>query len=322
MYRGKNFFIYSITIFCFLFLVFGSCKATKLYLEPSQGELTQGDTFLVEIAIDTEGECINTIGVNLDFSPDILKAVDFSQGNSIIVLWIESPIINQESGSISFSGMIPGGYCGMVPGNPGLSNLIGRIIFQVKEGIELEPVEKNTKVNFSEATKVLLNDGSGTLASLNTLGGDFKISSGRTETTKDEWEKEIENDATPPESFKIEIQKDPTIFEGKYFITFFTTDKQTGVDHYEILEESGILIKRVGKWVRAESPYLLKDQNLKSNIFVKVIDKAGNERVETLPAPKPFIWYKNYLILVIITLGVIIAYLIWKILWKKHSHLK
>jgi hypothetical protein len=35
-------------------------------------------------------------------------------------------------------------------------------------------------------------------------------------------------------------------------------------------------------WVRAESPYVLKDQTLNSIIRVKAIDKAGNEYIATL----------------------------------------
>jgi hypothetical protein len=61
------------------------------------------------------------------------------------------------------------------------------------------------------------------------------------------------------------------VFGGLYYIVFSTVDKQSGVDHYEVFEN--------GAWEKVVSPYKLPDQSLKSEIKVKAIDKAGNERV-------------------------------------------
>lgn len=266
--------------------------AAVLYLEPSSGEYQPGDTFLVEIKIDTEEECINTVEANLSFSQDILEAVDFSQGNSILTLWVEPPSIFQERGLVSFIGGIPGGYCGRIPGDPGESNLLGKIIFKVGE----------TKINqaeikFLDTSQVLLNDGFGTPAKLTTKGAILTILAEKLEVPKDEWQEELEKDNIPPESFEIEIHQDPAIFEGKYFITFSTTDKQTGVGYYEVKEGDR-------DWKEAESPYLLEDQGLQSIIKVKVVDKAGNERIaEYLPPKKPFTYW--IIILVLIGIGVI-----------------
>jgi hypothetical protein len=309
-------------ILSFLFLYFlfscpSSVRAALLYLDPPQGEFFQEDTFLVEIRIDVEEECINAIGANISFPQDALEAIDFTQGNSIILLWVESPAIEQESGLIYFSGVIPGGYCGRLPGDPGLSNLIGRIVFRVKDRSGLEPSGEIVKVNFSEETEVLLNDGLGTAASLTTREASFKILSGRAEILRDDWEREIEEDDIPPEPFEIEIQNDPFLFEGQYFITFFTDDKQTSIDYYEVREGLQGLIKREGEWVRAESPYKLRDQGLRSEVFVKAVDKAGNERLATLPAQNPLAWYENIFIWVIIILSVVIIYLTWRFMKKK-----
>ena len=100
-----------ITILFCIFLPLIS-KAAILYLEPDSGEYHQDDTFIVEMKIDTEEECVNTVEANLSFSQDVLKMVDFSQGNSILTLWVKQPTIDQSLGRISFSGGIPGGYCG------------------------------------------------------------------------------------------------------------------------------------------------------------------------------------------------------------------
>jgi len=271
-----------ISIFLFLPLV---AKTAILYFEPNKGEYRLGDTFIVDLRIDTERECINTVKAIVSFPKEILEAKDFSTGNSILTLWLQNPKINQKEGVISFIGGIPGGFCGPLPGEPGKPNLLGRIIFKVREtDVKLE-YKTDAKLEFLDGCQVLLNDGFGTQAKLTTKGAVFTILPEKTEVPKEEWQEELTKDNIPPEPFEIKISQDPNIFGGKYFIVFSTTDKQTGIDHYEVKEG-----KR--NWKRAESPYLLEDQSLKSKILVKAVDKAGNERIaEYVPPQKPFLWW-------------------------------
>ncbi|PIS22373.1 hypothetical protein COT50_02310 [candidate division WWE3 bacterium CG08_land_8_20_14_0_20_41_10] len=288
-------------IFFSLFIPFSGWAAV-LYLEPAEGNYYHGDTFITNLRVDTENECINTIEANLNFSQDALETVDFSQGNSILTLWLKPPIIEQKSGLVSFIGGIPGGYCGILPGDPGESNLLGRIIFKIKE---VSGDSTSAKVEFLESSQVLLNDGFGTPAKLTAKGAVFTILAEKLEVAKDQWQEEIEKDEISPEPFAIEIHQDPAIFEGKYFIMFLTADKQTGIDYYEIKEGKG-------DWKRVESPYLLEDQSLTSIIKVRAVDKAGNERiVEYIPptVKKPFPYW--IIILILVGIGVI-----WQIVRK------
>ena len=282
-----------------------SGRAAILYLEPSSGSYYQGDTFIINLRIDSENECINTVEGNLSFPQDILQVVDFGQGNSILTLWISPPSFNQESGKISFIGGIPGGFCGRIPGDPGESNLLGKIIFKVKE---IRGEQFSAEVSFSASSQVLLNDGLGTPAKLETRGAVFEIKEvrplgGEVEPQKNEWQEELAKDTVSPEVFKIEIHQEPSIFEGKYFITFSTTDKQTGLDYYEVQEGDG-------GWRRAASPYLLEDQGLRSIIEVKAVDKAGNYLVvEQLPTQKP-LSYKYFAIILVLMIGGIVWFII------------
>ena len=134
----------------------------------------------------------------------------------------------------------------------------------------------------------------------------------------EDWQKEVSRfrvmiDATPPEEFKPEIGQDPAVFEGKYFIAFFTTDVGTGVDYYEVLEadergyQRGTTLK--AEWKRAESPYLLEDQSLQSIIKVRAVDKAGNERVAEIIPPYKITWKE-------ILLGIIIVAMIGVVIWQ------
>lgn len=273
-------------------------RSAILYFKPFSGEYYFGDTFIVEVRIDTEGECINTVKVNLSFPKNILEAIDFSQGNSILTIWLQNPKIEREAGLISFAGGIPGGYCGPLSGEPGEPTILGRIVFRVVTSIAQPSL---AEIKFLESSQILLNDGFGTPAKLTLKGAVFTILPEKREVQKNEWEEEITKDNIPPEPFLVEIHKDLSIFEGKYFIVFQTVDKQTGIDHYEVKEGKG-------NWKIAESPYLLEDQSLKGKILVKAVDKAGNERIaELIPPKKPFPWW----IISVILLGTgIIGWLI------------
>jgi len=287
----------------FSVLPFGA-RAAILYFKPDSGKYYQDETFSVQVMIDTEEDCINTVKGEIDFSKDVLEAVNFATGNSILTIWLQTPKIDQNLGKISFIGGIPGGYCGPLPGEPGELDLLLKIFFKTKR-------EGMANLRFSEESQVLLNDGLGTPAKLTIKGAVFTILPGIPEIPKKEWQEELEKDNIPPEPFEIEIHRTPEIFEGKYFITFFTSDKQTGLDYFEVKEG-----KR--NWEKAESPYLLEDQDLKSIIKVKAVDKAGNERLAEYIPPKKITWkdWLPWLILILIVASII--YWLWKIYTKKH----
>ncbi len=306
MKREEKFFTFLICILAFSFLIFNSCQAAILYLEPSMAEYKVGEIFVLENRIDLEpNENINVVEVNLKYPKDLLEVIDLSFGNSILTVIPHQPIINRDEGTISFAGGIIGGYTGQIPGDPGKSNLLAKIIFKSKDIIK-----GSGKIEFLETSQVLLNDGLGTPTKLTLKSALINISEDKPLIVKNEWQEELEKDKIPPESFEIKIQNDPSIFDGKYFIVFFTTDKQTGIDHYEVSETKN---KDKENWQRAESPYLLADQTLKSFIKVKAIDKAGNQRIEILP-PKT---QKNWLDLIITLIIFLIVFFILYLLRKK-----
>jgi hypothetical protein len=175
------------------------------------------------------------------------------------------------------------------------------------------------RIKFLDSSQVLLNDGKGTPARLTKKGAVFAISA-REITEKlravigpDIWQQELEKDNIPPEEFLPEITRDPAIFEGKYFLTFSATDKQTGVDYYQVSEQKRIAFIVLGReeWKEAKSPYLLEDQGLRSIIKVKAVDEAGNERIEVII---PKVGWQDILPWVILVL--IVGVVIWWIVRK------
>ena len=291
-----------VLIFALFCVVFPSiAQAAILYLAPSEGNYSQGETFIEEIKLDTEREDINAVEVELAFPKEILEIVDFSDGGSILRLWVERPNINsqlttnnKQQGIISFAGGIPNGYKG--------EGLLGKVVFKVKSQISnLKTTTQNLEtvnIEFLKETKVLLNDGKGTPAKLTIEGAILKIFAKASEIPEDRWQEMLKEDNIPPERFKIEIHQEPSLFEGKYFINFQAEDKESGIDYYEVKEGDS-------DWQKTTSPYMLQDQDLESIIKVKAVDKAGNERIEILkPKGNVFLEWVVYVIIGLIAIWI------------------
>jgi hypothetical protein len=287
-------------VFGLLAVNFIPAQAATIYLDPPQETIGPNEVVQVKVKIGvSDGECINAAQVGLDFPSDILQLKDFNIGDSFLSLWVQRPDqssldkINKE-GRITFSGGIPGGYCGVIPGDPGESNILGSLIFVAKKPV----IFHKAKIDFNSDTQAFLNDGDGTEVPISSQGSVLQIDE-KIASVTDTWAEQLAADNIQPESFVIEIGSSPRIASGKYFLVFSAVDKQTGIDHYEVLEAKAKdlavddknafqkFLDKVFKikeplppaWVKADSPYILKDQSLNSVIRVKAIDRAGNERL-------------------------------------------
>jgi hypothetical protein len=268
--------------------------------------LLRGEFIVVPIYLDTQFEEINAVEVYVNFS-DNLVFRDYLDGKSIITHWIEKPHLQYSDvrrPKIIFSGIIAGGISGRN------LNLI-ELVFEAKEtGIAKIEIDKNSKV--------LLNDGLGTKTKLIALSQSFNVSE-----IKGLPEIKIKDDF-PPEPFKIYLVKNNEIFNGKYYITFEAKDKQSGVAYYEISERpiNFIFLAKPDiknlSFKKAESPYVLEDQSLRSYVVVKAVDKAGNERVEIL-YPQRVLVFEDVLIFVI-CLVILMGFMIFTIKYRYRRH--
>ncbi|MGC9599419.1 MAG: cohesin domain-containing protein [Minisyncoccia bacterium] len=269
----------------------GFAHAAQIYLDPATGKFPPGVTFGVDVRLDNGSQCVNAAEVDLAYPKNILDAVDVGDGNSIFSLWVKQPTIYEDYGLVSFVGGLPGGYCGRVAGDPSLSNKLATIYFRfpTSTAITSSSIPLTASLAFESTTEAVLNDGLGTLAKLSLGGATY------TELLKGEYaplsalENAIESDTTPPEPFAVRVYRNPMLFDGQLFAVFSTVDKQTGVDHYEVAE---VPTKDLGlpesqwNWIRAISPYLIRNQNLDGMIEVRAIDKAGNERLAAYSTQK------------------------------------
>jgi len=305
----------------FLLSVVSSSDAAELFFDAKAQEVGIGQQFQVDLMLDTEGEIINAIEGEIAFPKELLEIREIRDGDTIINLWVERPAI-KPTDKVIFSGIIPTGFEGVL--SPyyegyGPGKIFSLIFTSKKEG--------EGTIDFING-KVLLHDGLGTPADIEISNFQFSISK-----EAPGFEFQTPKDTEAPESFVPEVSRDPNIFDGKWFLVFATQDKGSGIDHYEVLERRELKIQKLGfskekslhskfyilnPWRVAESPYLLKDQELKSYIYVKAIDKAGNERVATLSPRNLLKWYEIWWLWGIIIIGIIIIYAVWRILRKKH----
>jgi hypothetical protein len=289
-------------LFLGIVLAFGirSASAAQLIIQSDSNQVENNQSFNVSILLNTNNTDVNAVEGTLIFPKGMFDLKDISDANSIINFWIQplkkdTPCTTNTC-ELHFTGIIPGGYNG-------------------ENGLLLSALVQATDMGQGTFTlkdvKVLQNDGLGTAlpVSVNPLN----ISIGKSGQVSPTSSTLI--DPNPPESFQPEVGRDPYLFNNKWFIVFSTQDKGSGMAYYQVTEtRTNIGVnQRLLRWVTAESPYILRDQALKSYIYVKAVDKAGNARIEMIPPKYKMAWYENYLIwLIILLLSLSIAYPLWR----------
>lgn len=289
----------------FLSILFFLCSATsvfaaEIFFDAGIEELTANQEFQADIVLNTEGEVINAVEGSILFPEDSLWLVEAIDGNSIINFWIERPALKSH-GKVVFSGIVPGGYVG------DRAHLFSLVFKTRKEGygaIEFQGV------------RVLKNDGIGTSAETKISNVQFFASG---QSPRSQLSDPKMKDTERPESFVPEIAKNPALFDERWFVVFATQDKASGIDRYEVKESRQMMVSVFVKWIPAESPHVLADQELRSFVWIKAVDKAGNERIIKIEPKHPLAWYENYekWIIIIVIVGLLIIAFVARKLWKK-----
>jgi len=268
-------------------------QAAEFYFEPFALEANLDRFILINFFVDTQGEEINALEGVIKLPDNLLEVQRVSDGNTIVSLWAERPVFDEENNEIRFSGIIPGGFWG----KDGF--LFSINCFSRGKG--------QGKIEIEEA-RALLNDGQGTetavfVSPLEILVSDQAVP----------FSIEIKEDLDPPEAFIPELASDPDIFGGKWFLAFATQDKGSGIAYYQVHETNRKReASRIGKneWAIAISPYVIKDQDLRSYIYIKAVDNAGNQRIAIVEPRDSMKWYElweNWAIILIVAIFLILS---------------
>lgn len=251
---------YIITIIIFLFSV-SYTDAAVLSFGTDLNTFETGVKVPVDILLDTEGESINSIDLDVDFSNEV-EFVGYDSKLSLIPLWISIPKISSPN-VVNFSGVIPGGIDRTYDAeNPNEKSLkIVRLFF----------IPKSTGVANFDISKaiVLKNDGLGT--SVNTKSIPKKITIKKGVETKN-----IDNQ--PPLPFVVTIVKKSIFAKTPRLAVFDAEDIDSGIKNYEISINGS-------KPKVAISPYPLPYQLFSYTLSVTAYDYFGNSIEQKITVP-------------------------------------
>ena len=137
-------------------------QGASLYLSPKIGTFFVGSTFDVSIFINTEGNSINAVQVDLKFPPNILQVTSPTAGDSFISIWADQPFYSNEEGIISLKGGV------LSPGIKTSAGLVSTVTFRVK-------ASGAASISFLDSSKILLADGKGTDILKTSTGGEYNL---------------------------------------------------------------------------------------------------------------------------------------------------
>lgn len=137
--------------------------SATMSVSPATESVTEGSTFNVSVYLNTERESVNTVSLDLRFSPDKLSIVSEStEGKSFIAVWVEPPTYSNSDGTVHLAGIVPNGIITQ-------SGLVISITFKaIASG--------NATVEILPSSQVLANDGMGTPIPTEYSNGTYTIS--------------------------------------------------------------------------------------------------------------------------------------------------
>ena len=139
----------------------------------------KGDFISISVMLDTEGENINAMAGTLTFDTDLLSNPTIYDKKSIVKNWIESPYLDATtSKSISWAGIVPGGFSGVRSGlykgtRPG--ELFRFIFSKIKSG---------TTTIILKDLDLRLNDGLATSVPVSDQSFNISFTQNNTDTNK------------------------------------------------------------------------------------------------------------------------------------------
>jgi hypothetical protein len=243
-------------------------NAQSISVKSDKTVYKNNETVQISVVLDTGGKDINAIEGTIKFPAEYFDLVNITSGDSIFSLWPERPE-EKTAGAITFAGGVPGGFRGSA-GN----------IFN----FSLRAKKAGSPVIFISNANVLLNDGYGTKLNVGLNQLSLLVSSQKTNVPETQLA-----DNVPPEPFFPVIIRMPSVAENKYFVSFYTTDKQSGISYYQV-KESYLIFPYSGAWFstnwkKTETPYVLGLQHWWSRVLVRAYDGAGNYREEIVNKP-------------------------------------
>lgn len=235
----------------------------------SPAKIDVGKQFTVLVNLDTNGTSINSIDMSISYPKDLLIFKGYKEDISVKKLWLVSP--KEDSGTINFSGIIPGGVEGVYnPDKIGLQQLpLIELIFSAK-------IKGNGEFVINKSD-ILKNDGLGTILDHSIANSSIVVIDNPMSQNKEifvENNKEIEL----PEPFEITFIEAGFFSKTPSLIVFGTIDSQSGVEKYQISTTSN-------KWHDVTSPTKVRKGIISREVRIRAFDFSGNFREARVEIP-------------------------------------
>lgn len=252
---------------CGSILLPGLVSASSISIHTDHSEFFEGDTILFSVRVDSDGKSINAVEgeVQLDHEVDVASLTDINTSGSSFSIWPGKPLPSERNTRISFAGGSPGGFASK-------DATVFNIVLKLHKAGQIALSPNNIAV--------YLHDGKGTRddVRVNDLVVSVLPKKPGAKAT-DDWSAITSSDTTAPEPFEIYVGQDDSVSDGKKFLSFSTTDGQSGVSYYEVVE--GNLPP-----IRSNGTYVLYQQERPEKVIVTAYDAAGNAR-ESVYSPAP-----------------------------------
>lgn len=271
----------------------GSALASSVSISTNHSEFFVGDTILFSVRIDSEGKNINAVEgkVLLDHAVDAVSLTDINTSGSQFSLWPVKPLPSERNTNISFAGGSPGGFISK-------DATIFNIVLTLQETGQIALSLDNIGV--------YINDGKGTKDEVHVKDLSITVLPKKSGTqSADDWRTIMSTDTTAPEPFEVYAGQESSVFDGKKFLSFNTTDAESGVSYYEVAEDNLSPI-------RSNGTYVLQEQNKPVKVKVIAYDSAGNARESVYESPVPPTSY-----FVVLMLIGILVFILLVIVFKK-----
>ncbi len=240
----------------------GSASAATVYLRAGTASVSAGDTTILDVRLGTEGGSYNVVegAVKLEAAPGTFELRDLSVAGSDLSLWPRKPSWDERSGTISFTGGMPGGV-----------SADDALLFRIAIAV----AEPGT-ITFTPAkVTAYANDGTG--AATPASGQPLTLRVGEpTGAPRDALRDLVASDNEPPRFLAVNVGSDPSVHGGMLFLAIEVEDSGSGLDHLEVAEGTNPA-------VRTGSEYVLRDQARTAPVTITAYDRAGNASSYVLP---------------------------------------
>lgn len=257
-----------------LTIIVWTCTSLPIHAAPSGTTLsfngpdqtTIGTSITIQVLL-TAATPINVVQSAVIYDSRMLDVTGVSSGSSLLRYWQQQPRPDRFNSRIDFTGGLP------TPGFEGTNGELFTLSIKAK-------ALGTTTISFAPDSQILANDGKGSPVPWSMQPLVLKIEEVKKYDPPLPPTSTPTVDINPPTNLELIIGHDSHLFDGDWFAVFQAIDTESGIAYYEIAETTpDTQFPNEGDWTKANSPFRLHTQDKDSKIFLRAVDKAGNQAV-------------------------------------------